>query len=123
MFVYFSLDDRVPFNVVADWSFGGGLLSIWPNLPISSNELTWMRAPAYIESPIPVAKSPIFIYDLPPRASSVSISSEDGCSSPEAIQTPRIGGFHIIERNPDNKWRFPKTDPPPVPLPGWFKLP
>ena len=55
-----------------------------------------------------------------------SISSYDGdcCSSSKSRNSSKsTKKGRCVEHNPDSIWRFPKTSPPPIPLPGWNPLP
>lgn len=40
------------------------------------------------------------------------------------LLSPKLSnGFLKRETNSDSKWCFPKTAPPPIPLPGWNPFP
>lgn len=130
-------DDCIPIEFLAD-SFGG-IWGVLPPSPIngscwSPNDLPWMRTPYCLVDPV-ISTTPPFYVDNQSRASSNSTSSltEDSCCSPVSPNlqlSPSFnynsifnGYFSPIERNSDSKWCFPKTAPPPLPLPGWRPLP
>nr|CAH0099990.1 unnamed protein product [Daphnia galeata] len=60
------------------------------------------------------------------KKSEQSISSYDGdcCSSSKSRNSSKsTKKGRCVEHNLDSIWRFPKTSPPPIPLPGWNPLP
>ncbi|XP_057365761.1 uncharacterized protein LOC130686644 isoform X1 [Daphnia carinata] len=103
------------------------------------NEVSWTP---YSISPVAVAPSFCMLDVLPPKTSMAcylsvpaaesamtcfsSLPGGDSCSSLESSPTTSLSSKKLafrIENSDDKIWRFPKTAPPPVPLPGWNPLP
>lgn len=103
------------------------------------NELSWTPysilplavTPSYCMLDVLPPKTPVTCYLSVPTAGSAmtcfsSLPGGDSCNSPELSSTTSLSSKKLalrIENSVDNIWRFPKTAPPPVPLPGWNPLP
>lgn len=122
------LDEFQPIDVVTEW-FGNCWGSLPPSCWAKSNDSYWIGPTPFCVVDSPVAVSPECIFD--PSISSNSLSSFSSffeeCSDSsrrESISlSPLIKSNFVFPQNEENKWRFPTTKLPPIPLPGWKPFP
>lgn len=118
----FPVEKYLPIEIMYDGRMGYGCC--W-----GPNEFPWTPY-CIVDSPM----TPYCMYDVPSinsTLSELSISSSEGdcCCSPESFvsSTPSSNSHKKVSRveqqEAENIWRFPKTAPPPIPLPGWNPLP
>ncbi|XP_046464339.1 uncharacterized protein LOC124210076 isoform X1 [Daphnia pulex] len=116
------MEKYLPIEIMYDGRMGYGCC--W-----GPNEFPWTPY-CIVDSPM----TPYCMYDVSSinsTLSELSISSSEGdcCCSPESLvsSTPSSNSHKKVSRvdqqDAENIWRFPKTAPPPIPLPGWNPLP